>query len=72
MSKEEKDKSYFVAFCIEQYKNAKGMNGADVANLFFSSGVSVYLAENYEVFHTQSHQWLVEEIDEFLKGVELV
>ena len=29
-------------------------------------GVDNYLSDNYEVLHTQSHQWLVEEIDEYL------
>lgn len=61
------DISYFVAFCIEQYKNAKGMDGADVASLFFSTGVSSYLAENFEVLHTQSRQWLLEEIDDIIE-----
>lgn len=61
------DISYFVAFCIEQYKNTKGMDGVEVASLFFSSGVSSYLAENFDVLHTQSRQWLMEEIDDFIE-----
>ena len=67
MSKQEIDKSYFVAFCIEQYKASKGMEGAAVAELFYSKGVSDYLSTHFEVLHTQSHQWLIEEIDEYLK-----
>lgn len=70
MSKQEQDKSYFVAFCIEQYKAAKGMDGADVAQLFFQKGVASYLADNFDVLHTQSRQWLMEEIDEYLKQNE--
>ena len=58
------DISYFVAFCIEQYKNAKGISGDEAASLLFSSGVASYLADNFEVLHTQSRQWLIEEIDE--------
>lgn len=30
------------------------------------SGTLKYLEENYEVIHTQSPQWILEEIDEFL------
>ena len=60
--------SYFIAFCIEQYKTAKGLEGAEVAKLFFDKGVAEYLADNYEILHTQSHQWLIEEIDEFLNN----
>ena len=58
--------SYFIAFCIEQYKTAKGLKGENVAKLFFDKGVVNYLSNNYEVLHTQSHQWLIEEIDEYL------
>lgn len=60
--------SYFIAFCIEQYKTAKGLEGEEVAKLFFDKGVAEYLADNYEILHTQSHQWLIEEIDDFLNN----
>lgn len=65
------DISYFVAFCIEQYKNAKGISGDEAASPLFSSGVASYLADNFEVLHTQSHQWLIEEIDEKIGRREL-
>lgn len=58
--------SYFLAFCIEQYKQAKGLDGASVARMFFDNGLDQYLTQNYNVLHTQSHQWLVEEIDDYL------
>ena len=29
-------------------------------------GVLDYLAEHYDVLHTQSRQWLMEDIDEFI------
>ena len=65
------DISYFVAFCIEQYKNAKGISGDEAASLLFSLGVASYLADNFEVLHTQSRQWLIEEIDEKIGRREL-
>lgn len=68
MSKEETDKSYFLAFCIEQYKTQKSIDRATVATLFFEKGVAEYLMENFEVLHTQSWQWLMEEIDNYLKN----
>lgn len=66
MTKTEIDKSYFVAFCIEQFKVAKKMDGAAVAELFKSHGVVDYLYEHFDVLHTQSRQWLLEEIDMFI------
>lgn len=52
MSRREQDISYFIAFCIEQYKVAKVMDGADVAKLFFEKGIAEYLSNNFEVLHT--------------------
>jgi len=68
MSKQELDKSYFVSFCIEQYKQHAGISGEAAAALLFDSGVAAYLSDNFEVLHTQSRQWLMEEIDERLKS----
>jgi len=69
-SKLKKDILYFISFCIEQYKKNKNMQGSEVARLFFNNGVSQYLADNFEVLHTQSRQWLIEEIDDFLQKKE--
>ena len=70
MSKREQEKSFFIAFCIEQYKTVKGLEGGDVAQLFFERGVASYLADNFDVLHTQSRQWLMEDIEEYLDSVE--
>ena len=59
--------TYFLAFCIEQYKAAKNLDGAAVARLFAQKGLDNYLLKNYQVLHTQSHQWLVQDIDQYLK-----
>jgi len=67
MSKQEIDKSYFVTFCIEQFKEYRGISGSEASELIFSTGISDYLYDNFEVLHTQSSQWLMEEIDERLK-----
>lgn len=58
--------SYFVAFCVEQYKNAKHLSGEQSLSELDRYGVLDYLADNYEVLHTQGHQWLLEEMDDFI------
>ncbi|MBQ0075736.1 MAG: DUF3791 domain-containing protein [Bacteroidales bacterium] len=68
MSKQEFNRSYFVSFCIEQYKQHARISGEESAELLFRSGVVQYLNDNFEVLHTQSRQWLMEEIDERLKS----
>ena len=60
------DIAYFVSFCIEQYKNAKGINGEEAMNTLDRYGVLEYLEENFEILHTQSYQWILEDIDEFI------
>ena len=67
MSKQEIDKSYFLTFCIEQFKQSRGITGAEASEIIFSSGIAEYLTDNFEVLHTQSRQWLMEEIEERLK-----
>ena len=60
------DTAYFLSFCIEQYKNAKGMNGAEVMETFAQYGVLAYLNNHFEILHTQSRQWILEDIEEFI------
>ena len=61
------DIAFFVSFCVEQYKTAKGISGKDAVNILNQYGVLEYLEKGYEPLHTQSKQWLLEEIDEFIK-----
>ena len=70
MSKQEIDKSYFLTFCIEQFKQSRGITGAKASEIIFSSGIAEYLTDNFEALHTQSRQWLMEEIEERLKEQE--
>ncbi|MBR5983219.1 MAG: DUF3791 domain-containing protein [Bacteroidales bacterium] len=66
MNNRKLDIAYFLSFCIEQYKDAKKMSGYEVANTFNKYGVLKYLEEQFEPLHTQSRQWLIEDIDEFI------
>lgn len=63
MGKQENDRLYFVSFCIEQYKQHAGISGEQAAELLFRSGIAEYLNDHFDVLHTQSRQWLMEEID---------
>lgn len=48
--------------------NAKGMSETEVMDAFNKHKVLDYLCQHFEVLHTQSRQWLVEEIDEVIKN----
>lgn len=67
MNKKNLDIAYFLSFCIEQYKKEKGISGADAARLLNRYGVLEYLKEHFDVLHTQSKQWLLADIDDFIQ-----
>ena len=66
MDKKKLDIAYFVSFCIEQYKNEKGMTGTEAMQELAKYGVLDYLCEFYEPLHTQSRQWILADIDNFI------
>lgn len=67
MDKRDADILYFVSFCIEQYKMHKGLSGSETIKLFDQKGVTSYLADHFDVLHTQSAQWLMQEIDDYIE-----
>ena len=67
MKDKELDIAYFVSFCIEQYKVHISATGGEVMSIFDQYGVTEYLSANFDVLHTQSRQWLLEEIDDFIQ-----
>jgi hypothetical protein len=66
MNKRTLDIAYFLCFCIEQYKEAKHLSGQEVTKTFSQFGVLNYLEENFEPLHSQSRQWILEDIEEFI------
>ena len=66
MNKNMKDITYFISFCIEQYMNEKDLNEDKVILLFSEYDVLNYLKDYFDVLHTQSSQWLVSDIDDFI------
>ena len=68
MDKNLKDTTYFISFCIEQYMNAKGINEDEAMATFSEYGVFDYLKDYFEVLHTQSRQWIVADLEEFINN----
>ena len=66
MDRNLKDITYFISFCIEQYMHAKGLNEDEAMATFTEYGVFDYLKDYFEVLHTQSRQWIVADIEEFI------
>ncbi|MCD8304092.1 MAG: DUF3791 domain-containing protein [Prevotellaceae bacterium] len=66
MDERRRDIAYFVSFCIEQYKNAKGLTGEEAMTVLEKYGLLDYLQRHFDVLHTQGHRWLLTEMDEFI------
>ena len=62
MSKE----TNFLIYCIEVYKNAKGLNGKEVINLFTKYKVPEYITSYYEALHTTGMNYIVDDIDLYI------
>lgn len=65
--------SEFASFCIENFKIKHSMSGKDVANLFKASGALGFIINGYDMLHTQGKEYILEEIEIFLRnrGYEL-
>ena len=60
--------SEFLIFCLELYRHAKSKSGAEVFDLFAKSGARDYVLKHFESLHTTGNQYILSDIDEFLKN----
>ena len=57
----------FQLFCLESYRNAKGITGLQALGEFKRTQVFDYLASGYEVLHTQSKKYIFSELEQYIK-----
>lgn len=60
--------NFFVIFCVESYKELRGMSVKEVFSLFTYYDVFDYLTSGYEVLHTQGKAYIAEDIDIYIKN----
>ena len=58
----------FVLFCVEMYAQRGEISGRVVMDKFTDYGVIDFLREGYDVLHTQGREYILSEIDIFLKN----
>lgn len=58
----------FKAFCFEAYRSEKKLTGREAMTLFKKYGVLDYLGMCYDVLHTTGRQYIIEDIDLFIKA----
>jgi hypothetical protein len=56
----------FTAYCIEEYKAAKHLNGKAVIDLFDQYGVLRYINDHYGALHTTGGTYIVGDISRFI------
>jgi len=60
----------FIAYCIEEYKAAKGITGKEVIALFKKHNIIEYIVTCYGALHTMGGLAIAEDIDSLIKNVE--
>lgn len=58
----------FIIFCTEYYKSARQLGGLEVVALFQKYQVYDFLTQHYEVLHTQGEQYILDEIEIYIKN----
>lgn len=58
----------FKVFCFEAYRAEKNLSGRQTMKLFKEYGVLSYLDTCFDVLHTTGREYLIEDIDIFIKN----
>ena len=56
----------FLVFCMECYREAKGLSGREVSQLFARHGLYDYVIRYFESLHTTGVKYIIEDIDEYI------
>ena len=62
-----KVEAQFLVFCIEQYRLRDNLPSAGVSAMFQNLKLDRFLTRNFEVLHSQSTEYILHEIDLFIR-----
>jgi hypothetical protein len=54
----------FLVFALEQYRSKRGLTGAEAARLFREHDIYDLIMRNYFIYHIESPEHFIQEIDE--------
>ena len=63
-----KNKNFFISWITEAYKRKNKMDDQQVSTLFKQHEINEWLYDNYDVLHTVSVSYVVNEIEEIIKS----
>jgi len=66
--KDIKEEVWFLAFCVEIYKNEKGLSGREAYNYLQKTGAVNYIAECSGGLHMTSPLYIIDSIDEYIRN----
>jgi hypothetical protein len=58
---------WFLASCVELYKDDKNMSGREAFNYLLKTGAVGFIAECWEGLHLTGPRYIIDSIDEFIK-----
>ena len=63
----QKGEVWFLASCVELYKDEKGMSGQEAFNYFRETGATKFIVESWEGLHMTGPLYIIDSIDEYIK-----
>jgi hypothetical protein len=64
-----KDRTEFIAYCIEEYKDAESMTGKDVIDLFKRYNIIDYIKCCYDALHVMGGLAIAADINSLIDGI---
>ena len=62
-----KGEIWFLASCIEAYKDEKGLSGQEAYNYLRKTNAVDYIIDCWEGLHMTGHLYIIDSIDEYIK-----
>ena len=60
----------FIAYCLEEYKSAKGLTGNETITLFKQYNIIDYIVSCYGALHTMGGLAIAEDIDSLIDEIQ--
>jgi hypothetical protein len=55
-----------LVYCLEEYKETKGLTGKQVAELFIQKKAMEFIVKHFEVLHINGSRCIVKDIDDYI------
>ena len=66
----DEDKAFWLSWCIEEYTSEKNKTSTEISKMFEEKDVLSYLDDNAEILHTQGKNYILSDIDKFIKNLK--